>query len=149
MIKSSGDTMAEPLWDVAALAEFLGRPVSWVYDEAWRVTRHVALPERMQPQRKLSRGPGIANMTVIHRLSDQLTAAASLLGLIGVETRAVGALTKGRGLWKVAGHSFIIQHLLHPAERDLFGTGARMHAKVREFTNTDVLIPLNRRVVGR
>ncbi|MFP8905855.1 helix-turn-helix domain-containing protein [Streptomyces atacamensis] len=24
--------MTEPLWDVAALAEFLGKPVSWVYD---------------------------------------------------------------------------------------------------------------------
>ncbi|MCG3040612.1 helix-turn-helix domain-containing protein [Streptomyces sp. S1A] len=24
--------MTEPLWDVAALAEFLGKPVSWIYD---------------------------------------------------------------------------------------------------------------------
>jgi hypothetical protein len=113
----------------------------------------------MQSQWKLSRGLGIANLMVIHRLSDllsagdagsrgrvlaeglladcstriiyrqepdQLTAAASLLGLTGVETQAVSALTKGRGLWKVAGRSFITQHLLHPAERALFDTDARM-----------------------
>lgn len=24
--------MTEPLWDVATLAKFLGKPVSWVYD---------------------------------------------------------------------------------------------------------------------
>jgi hypothetical protein len=132
--------------------------------------RHVALLERMQSQWKLSRGLGIANMMVIHRLSDLLTAgdagsrgralaeglltdcstriiyrqeadqlgsAASLLGLTGVETQAVSALTKGRGLWKVAGRSFITQHLLHPRERELFDTDARMHAKGAEFTNSD------------
>lgn len=59
---------------------------------------------------------------------DQLAAAASLLGLTGVETQAVSALTKGRGLWKVAGRSFITQHILHPAERELFDTDARMSA---------------------
>jgi hypothetical protein len=121
--------------------------------------RHVGLLERMQSQWKLSRGLGIANLMVIHRLSDllsagdagsrgrvlaeglladcstriiyrqepdQLAAAASLLGLTGVESQAVSALTKGRGLWKVAGRSFITQHLLHPAERQLFDTDARM-----------------------
>lgn len=79
---------------------------------------------------------------------DQLAAAASLLGLTGVETQAVSALTKGRGLWKVAYHSFITQHILHPAERELFDTDARMAAKAREFTNTDAPIPVNRRVVA-
>jgi hypothetical protein len=146
-------------WMEAALSDpDAGR--RWVvYDEAWRVMRHVGLLERMQSQWKLSRGLGIANLMVIHRLSDllsagdagsrgrvlaeglladcstriiyrqepdQLTAAASLLGLTGVETQAVSALTKGRGLWKVAGRSFITQHLLHPAERALFDTDARM-----------------------
>jgi hypothetical protein len=146
-------------WMEAALSDpDAGR--RWViYDEAWRLMRHVGLLERMQSQWKLSRGLGIANLMVIHRLSDllsagdagsrgrvlaeglladcstriiyrqepdQLTAAASLLGLTGVETQAVSALTKGRGLWKVAGRSFITQHLLHPAERALFDTDARM-----------------------
>ncbi|SHN22824.1 P-loop NTPase family protein [Actinacidiphila paucisporea] len=146
-------------WMEAALADPDGGRRWVIYDEAWRVMRHVGLLERMQSQWKLSRGLGIANLMVIHRLSDllsagdagsrgrvlaeglladcstriiyrqepdQLTAAASLLGLTGVETQAVSALTKGRGLWKVAGRSFITQHLLHPAERQLFDTDARM-----------------------
>ncbi|MEW1859903.1 ATP-binding protein [Streptomyces sp. NPDC088194] len=146
-------------WMEAALADPDGGRRWVIYDEAWRVMRHVGLLERMQSQWKLSRGLGIANLMVIHRLSDllsagdagsrgrvlaeglladcstriiyrqepdQLAAAASLLGLTGVETQAVSALTKGRGLWKVAGRSFITQHLLHPAERALFDTDARM-----------------------
>ncbi|MEU4200799.1 ATP-binding protein [Streptomyces sp. NPDC026294] len=146
-------------WMESALADPTGGRRWVIYDEAWRVMRHVALLERMQSQWKLSRGLGIANLMVIHRLSDLLTAgdagsrgralaeglltdcstriiyrqeadqlatAASLLGLTGVEAQAVSALTKGRGLWKVAGRSFITQHLLHPRERELFDTDARM-----------------------
>ncbi|MFE7576289.1 ATP-binding protein [Streptomyces sp. NPDC057521] len=148
-------------WMEAALADPDGGRRWVIYDEAWRVMRHIGLLERMQSQWKLSRGLGIANLMIIHRLSDllsagdagsrgrvlaeglladcstriiyrqepdQLAAAASLLGLTGVETQAISALTKGRGLWKVAGRSFITQHLLHPAERDLFDTDARMGA---------------------
>ncbi|MFB7666908.1 ATP-binding protein [Kitasatospora sp. NPDC056138] len=146
-------------WMESALSDPHGGRRWVIYDEAWRVMRHVGLLERMQSQWKLSRGLGIANLMVIHRLSDllsagnagsrgrvlaeglladcstriiyrqepdQLAAAASLLGLTGVETQAVAALTKGRGLWKVAGRSFITQHILHPAERSLFDTDARM-----------------------
>ncbi|NEA72602.1 ATP-binding protein [Streptomyces sp. So13.3] len=146
-------------WMESALSDPDGGRRWVIYDEAWRVMRHVGLLERMQSQWKLSRGLGIANLMVIHRLSDllsagnagsrgrvlaeglladcstriiyrqepdQLTAAASLLGLTGVETQAVSGLTKGRGLWKVAGRSFITQHILHPAERQLFDTDARM-----------------------
>src|SRR5665811_869304 len=40
------------------------------YDEAWRLMRQPALLARMQTQWKLSRHWGIANMMVIHRLSD-------------------------------------------------------------------------------
>lgn len=148
-------------WMESALADPDGGRRWVIYDEAWRVMRHIGLLERMQSQWKLSRGLGIANMMIIHRLSDllsagdagsrgrvlaeglladcstriiyrqepdQLAAAASLLGLTGVETQAVSALTKGRGLWKVAGRSFITQHILHPAERELFDTDARMSA---------------------
>jgi hypothetical protein len=43
----------------------------WViYDEAWRLMRQPALLARMQSQWKLSRGLGIANLLIIHRLSD-------------------------------------------------------------------------------
>ncbi|MEU3394107.1 ATP-binding protein [Streptomyces albidoflavus] len=169
-------------WMESALSDPDGGRRWVIYDEAWRLMRHLGLLERMQNQWKLSRGLGIANLMIIHRLSDlfsagdagsrgrvlaeglladcstriiyrqepdQLSAAASLLGLTGVETQAVSALTKGRGLWKVAGRSFITQHILHPAEGELFDTDARMTGKPREFTNTDVLIPVNRRVVER
>lgn len=148
-------------WMEAALADPGGGRRWVIYDEAWRVMRHVALLERMQSQWKLSRGLGIANVMIIHRLSDllsagdagsrgralaegllsdcstrviyrqeadQLAASSNLLGLTGVETQAISALTKGRGLWKIADRSFITQHLLHPTERDLFDTDARMHA---------------------
>ncbi|SFC59674.1 ATP-binding protein [Streptomyces aidingensis] len=148
-------------WMESALADPTGGRRWVIYDEAWRVMRHTALLERMQSQWKLSRGLGIANLMVIHRLSDLLTAgdagsrgralaegllsdcstriiyrqepdqlstAASLLGLTGIETQAISALTKGRGLWKVAGRSFITQHILHPHEHQLFDTDTRMQA---------------------
>ncbi|MFC9327929.1 ATP-binding protein [Kitasatospora sp. NPDC057015] len=148
-------------WMEAALSDPSGGRRWIVYDEAWRLMRHLPLLERMQQQWKLSRGLGIANLLVIHRLSDllsagdagsrgralaeglltdcatriiyrqepdQLAATASLLGLTGVETQAIAALTRGRGLYKIAGRSFVVQHLLHPAERQLFDTDSRMLA---------------------
>jgi hypothetical protein len=41
-----------------------------IYDEAWRLIRQPALLARMQAEWKLSRGYGIANLLIIHRLSD-------------------------------------------------------------------------------
>ncbi|MEU6814059.1 ATP-binding protein [Streptomyces sp. NPDC046860] len=147
-------------WMESALADPHGGRRWVIYDEAWRLMRHVGLLQRMQAQWKLSRGLGIANMMVIHRLSDlltagdagsqgralaeglladcstrivyrqetdQLQAAASLLGLTSIEMDAIAHLNRGRGLWKVAGRSFIVQHLLHPQELELFDTDARMH----------------------
>ncbi|MFJ1795248.1 ATP-binding protein [Kitasatospora griseola] len=164
---STGDDTALTLamtcasaWMEAALSDPNGGRRWVIYDEAWRIMRHAALLERMQSQWKLSRGLGIANMLIIHRLSDllsagdqgsraralaeglmtdcatrviyrqeadQLAATAGLLGLTGVETAAISQLGRGRGLWKVAGRSFIVQHLLHKAELELFDTDARMH----------------------
>ncbi|MFD9793334.1 ATP-binding protein [Streptomyces sp. NPDC059070] len=145
-------------WMEAALTDPYGGRRWVIYDEAWRLMRHPALLMRMQAQWKLSRGLGIANLMVIHRLSDLLTAgdagsqgralaeglladcstrviyrqetdqlhaAASLLGLTSVETGALSHLTRGRGLWKVAGRSFVVQHHLHPHEQSLFDTDAR------------------------
>ncbi|MFD9715808.1 VirB4 family type IV secretion system protein [Streptomyces sp. NPDC059076] len=147
-------------WMESALTDPNGGRRWIVYDEAWRLMRHPGLLQRMQAQWKLSRGLGIANLMVIHRLSDlltagdagsrgralaeglladcstriiyrqendQLQAAATLLGLTTVESEAIAHLNRGRGLWKVAGRSFIVQHLLHPHERQLFDTDARMH----------------------
>ncbi|WP_411140973.1 ATP-binding protein [Streptomyces sp. x-80] len=147
-------------WMESALTDPNGGRRWIVYDEAWRLMRHPGLLQRMQSQWKLSRGLGIANLMVIHRLSDLLTAgdagsrgralaeglladcstrivyrqetdqlhaAAALLGLTSVETEAIAHLNRGRGLWKVASRSFIVQHLLHPHESHLFDTDARMH----------------------
>lgn len=165
---SSGDDTALVLamtcasaWMEAALADPAGGRRWVIYDEAWRIMRHVGLLERMQQQFKLSRGLGIANLVVLHRLSDLLSAgdagsrgrvlaeglladcstriiyrqepdqvqvSMSLLGLTGVEAQAIAALTRGRGLWKVAGLSFIVQHLLHPREKPLYDTDFRMTA---------------------
>ncbi|MFF4767430.1 ATP-binding protein [Streptomyces sp. NPDC001255] len=146
-------------WMEAALADPSG-PRRWIiYDEAWRLMRHPALLHRMQAQWKLSRGLGIANLLVIHRLTDllaagdagssgravaeglladcgtrvlyrqeadQLADAARLLGLTTVEAGAVAHLNRGRGLWKVADRSFVVQHHLHPTERALYDTDSRM-----------------------
>ncbi len=57
-------------WMEAALADPLGGQRWVVYDEAWRVLKQPALLARMQSQFKLSRALGIANLMVIHRLSD-------------------------------------------------------------------------------
>jgi hypothetical protein len=147
-------------WMESALSDPNGGRRWIIYDEAWRLMRHPGLLQRMQSQWKLSRGLGIANLMVIHRLSDlltagdagsqgralaeglladcstriiyrqetdQLQAAATLLGLTSVESDAISHLNRGRGLWKVAGRSFIVQHLLHPHELALFDTDARMH----------------------
>ncbi|MER6531720.1 ATP-binding protein [Streptomyces sp. NPDC001508] len=147
-------------WMESALTDPDGGRRWIIYDEAWRLMRHPGLLQRMQAQWKLSRGLGIANLLVIHRLSDlltagdagsqgralaeglladcstrivyrqetdQLQAAAALLGLTSVEMDAIAHLNRGRGLWKVAGRSFIVQHLLHPHELGLFDTDARMH----------------------
>ncbi len=57
-------------WMEAALADPQGGQRWVVYDEAWRVLKQPALLARMQSQFKLSRALGIANLMVIHRLSD-------------------------------------------------------------------------------
>lgn len=59
----------------------------WViYDEAWRLLRSPALLRRMQSQWKLSRAHGIANLLVLHRLSD-----LDAVGAGGSETRALAS----------------------------------------------------------
>ncbi len=57
-------------WMEAALADPAGGQRWVIYDEAWRLLRSPVLLARMQAQWKLSRALGIANMMIIHRLSD-------------------------------------------------------------------------------
>ena len=62
-------------------------PRRWViYDEAWRLLRSVPLIRRLQSQWKLSRAYGIANLMVLHRLSD-----LDAVGAAGSEARALAA----------------------------------------------------------
>lgn len=58
-----------------------------VYDEAWRMLRHLALVRRMQSQWKLSRALGVANLAVVHRISD--------LGAVGAAGSEAVALAQG------------------------------------------------------
>ena len=57
-------------WMEAALADPGAGPRYLIYDEAWRLISQPSLLARMQSQWKLSRALGIANLMVIHRLSD-------------------------------------------------------------------------------
>ncbi|MEO7352319.1 MAG: hypothetical protein ABIW17_10505, partial [Marmoricola sp.] len=58
-----------------------------VYDEAWRMLRHLALVRRMQAQWRLSRALGVANLAVVHRISD--------LGAVGITGSEAVALAQG------------------------------------------------------
>ncbi|MPZ28463.1 MAG: DUF87 domain-containing protein [Micromonosporaceae bacterium] len=57
---------------------------------------------------------------------DQVDQARRLLGLTSAEAGLLPELAKGRALWKVAGRSAIVQHVLAPAERALCDTDARL-----------------------
>jgi len=57
-------------WMEAALADPAGGKRLVIYDEAWRLMAQPALLARMQAEWKLSRAWGLANMLIVHRLSD-------------------------------------------------------------------------------
>jgi hypothetical protein len=57
-------------WMEASLAEPAGGQRLVVYDEAWRLLAHPSLLARMQAHWKLSRAWGLANLMIVHRLSD-------------------------------------------------------------------------------
>ncbi len=71
-------------WMESALASSAGGQRWVIYDEAWRLMRQPALLARMQAQWKLSRGLGIANLLIIHRLTD-----LDAVGDHGSEARAL------------------------------------------------------------
>lgn len=74
-------------WMEATLASARGGRRLVVYDEAWRMLRHLALVRRMQSQWKLSRALGVANLAVVHRISD--------LGAVGATGSEAVALAQG------------------------------------------------------
>ncbi|TCO41026.1 hypothetical protein EV646_116117 [Kribbella antiqua] len=71
-------------WMEAAVADPAGGNRYIVYDEGWRVMRDPALLRRMQEQWKLSRAWGVANVLIVHRLSD-----LAAVGDLGSEARAL------------------------------------------------------------
>ena len=71
-------------WMESALSAPDGGQRWVIYDEAWRLMRQPALLARMQSQWKLSRGLGIANLLIVHRLSD-----LDAVGDSGSEARAL------------------------------------------------------------
>lgn len=72
-------------WLDAALTTTVPTVHRWVvYDEAWRLLRSVPLIRRLQSQWKLSRAYGIANLMVLHRLSD-----LDAVGAAGSEARSL------------------------------------------------------------
>ena len=93
-------------WMEAALTDPTAGQRWVIYDEAWRLIAQPALLARMQSQWKLSRALGIANLLVIHRLSDldavgdAGSAARNLaLGLLAdCSTRIVYAQERGEAL---------------------------------------------------
>jgi hypothetical protein len=71
-------------WMEAALADPGGGQRLVVYDEAWRLLAQPALLARMQAHWKLSRAWGLANLMVVHRLSD-----LEAVGDVGSQSRGL------------------------------------------------------------
>ena len=153
--------LAATAWLQAILARPDGPPRLQVLDEAWALFGNERTAKYLQSCWKLSRAYGVANVAVIHRLSDlraqaddgtstakvatglladtqtrilfrqapdQATDARELLGLTGVEAELLTRLAKGRALWKVAGRTAVVQHLVGSAEHRFCDTNARMLA---------------------
>ena len=58
--------------------------------------------------------------------SDQIAQATDLLGLTPTEADLLPRLAKGRALWKVAGISAVVAHVIAPGERQLVDTDAQL-----------------------
>ncbi len=67
-----------------------------------------------------------ATKILLRQAPDQLAAATTSFGLTEPERHIVGQLARGRALWKVAGRSAVVQHMLSDAESVLCDTAARM-----------------------
>ena len=63
---------------------------------------------------------------VFRQSSDQVEDATRLLGLSPVEADLLPQLVRGRALWKIGGHSAVVQHVLGDHERQLCRTDQRL-----------------------
>jgi hypothetical protein len=153
--------LAATAWLQAVIARREGPRRLQVLDEAWALFGNERTAKYLQASWKLSRAYGVANIAVVHRLSDlraqaddgtstakvsmglladsqtyilfrqppdQAPEARELLGLSAVEAELLTRLAKGRSLWKVAGRSAVVQHVVGAAEAGFCDTNARMNA---------------------
>ncbi|MEX1171825.1 MAG: ATP-binding protein [Chloroflexota bacterium] len=151
--------LAATAWLQTILARRDGVHRLQILDEAWRLLGTERTTRYLQACWKLCRDYGVANLAVVHRLtdlraqaddgtttvkvamglladtqtrvlfrqaSDQLRDARDLLGLNPTEAELLGRLTRGRALWKIAGRTAVVQHVIGPGEWDLCDTDARM-----------------------
>jgi hypothetical protein len=151
--------LAATAWLQTTLARRDGIHRMQILDEAWRLLGAERTTRYLQACWKLCRDYGVANIAVVHRLSDlraqaddgtttakvsmglladtqtrvlfrqasdQLAEARHLLGLNPTETELLGRLARGRALWKVAGRTAVVQHVIGPAEREFCDTDSRM-----------------------
>lgn len=152
--------LATTAWLQAVLARPDGPPRIQVLDEAWSLLAEERTSRYLQSCWKLGRAYGVANVAVVHRLSDlrsqtddgtaaakvamglladtqtrvlfrqssdQLDDARTLLGLTSTEAMVLGRLCRGRALWKVGGHTAVVQHQIARGET-FCGTDERMVA---------------------
>ena len=146
-------------WLQASLAARGAGQVIVVVDEAWAILGNLAVARWLQSSWKLSRAYGVANLAVLHRLSDlgasgpsgseqaglarglladsetrvvyaqspgELGGARSSLGLGSTEAALLAGLGRGMALWQVGRRSFVVQHVLAPAERGICYTDEQM-----------------------
>ena len=67
-----------------------------------------------------------ATKILLRQAPDQLESATTSFGLTDPERQIVGQLTRGRALWKVAGRTAVVHHMLARADAALCDTDARM-----------------------
>lgn len=67
-----------------------------------------------------------ATKILLRQAPDQLDAATRSFALTEPERHIVGHLARGRALWKVAGHTSVVQHMLAGSEAAMCDTDARM-----------------------
>jgi hypothetical protein len=151
--------LAVTAWLQTAITQPRGPRRLQILDEAWALFGNERTARYLQSCWKLSRAYGVANVAVIHRLSDlraqaddgtstakiavglladtqtrilfrqatdQAPEARDLLGLTSVEADLLTRLTRGRALWKVAGRTAVVQHVVARGEVALSDTNARM-----------------------
>jgi type IV secretory pathway VirB4 component len=152
--------LATQAWLQAIMSGSGGPQRIQVLDEAWALLGTERTAKYLQACWKLSRAYGVANLAIVHRISDlraqsddgssaskvsmglladtqtriffrqssdQVAEAQDLLGLTTSEAELLTHLTRGRALWKVAGHAAVVQHVIGRAERAITDSDARMN----------------------